>query len=101
MKALLEKKIADKGRRQVAFELGISQSTLVLYLQGKYPAPEKVEERIKKIYGNGGITCPILHSISPSECAHNYELARKVGRMVSNPEKLKLFKECLRCGIRK
>lgn len=101
MREILEEKIKIKGKKQVAYELGVSQSTVILYLQGKYPAPEKVEERIKKIYGTQGIDCPIVGLITPGECARNYELAKKVGKMVSNPEKLRLYRECLRCRIRK
>lgn len=101
MRETLEEKIRIKGKKQVAYELGVSLSTLILYLQGKYPAPEKVEERIKKIYGNGGINCPVLGIVVPAECARNYELAKKVGKMVSNPEKLRLYRECLKCRIRK
>lgn len=101
MREILEEKIKNKGKKQVAYELGISLSTLILYLQGKYPAPEKVEERIKKIYGSQGIHCPILEFITPGECARNFELAKKVGNMVSNPEKLRLYRSCIKCGIRK
>ncbi|MDI1471906.1 hypothetical protein THER_1668 [Thermodesulfovibrio sp. N1] len=101
MKEILQEEIQKRGKKQVAFELGISVSTLTLYMQGKYPAPERVEERAKKIYSNGRIQCPVLGEISPAQCAENYELAEKVGRMVSNPEKLKLYRACMKCEIRK
>lgn len=101
MKEFLNEMIRTKGKKQVAYELGVSLSTLVLYLHGKYPSHKKIEERIKKIYGPEGIHCPILGLISPAECARAYELARKVGILVSNPQKLRLYKECLKCKIRK
>lgn len=101
MKEILLEEIKNKGKKQVAYELGISQSTLTLYLQGKYPSTERLEERIKKIYSNKKINCPLLGNISPGQCAANYELANKVGKMVSNPEKIRLYKACIKCNIRK
>lgn len=100
MREIIEREVKKKGKKQVAYELGISLSTLTLYLQNKYPSPERIEERIRKIYANEKISCPVIGEISQQECATNYELAKKVGKMISNPEKLRLYKTCLKCEIR-
>ena len=101
MLEILQKQIEEKGLEQVAKELGISKSTIYLVLSGKYKGSTKnIEERVKKIYGSDGIQCPVLGKISPGECAEFYKQALTIGKYVSNPGKLKLYKECKRCKIR-
>lgn len=100
---ILKKEVLAKGPRQVAKELGISRSTVDMVVQGKYKAStKKIEERVKAIYGNnGGIKCPVLGEITPDTCAEKWKLAKKIGMRAGNPETLRLYKECMRCLIRK
>lgn len=100
---ILKKEVSAKGPKQVAKELGISRSTVDMVVQGKYQASTaKVEERIKLIYGrSGGIECPVLGRITPNACAEKWNLAKKIGMRAGNPETLKLYKECLKCAVRK
>jgi len=101
MLEILQKQIKEKGLEQVAKELGISKTTVYLVLQGKYKGSVKnIEEKVKKIYGSNGIQCPVLGEISPAQCAEIYRQAEFVGKYVSNPEKLILYRECRRCKIR-
>lgn len=101
---ILRKEVASKGPKQTAKELGISRSAVDLVCQGKYNASTaKIEERVKKIYGNdtGGITCPVLGSISPNTCSEKWNLAKKIGMKAGNPETLRLYKTCMNCSVRK
>lgn len=99
---LLKKEIKIKGASRVACELGVSKSTISLVCNGKYPAGMgKIEERIRKIYSNNGmIECPVLGPVSPADCAENWQRAKAIGNRASNPQTIKLYHQCRRCGIR-
>lgn len=97
---LLIKKIDEKGIKQVAHELGVSTSMINLIKTNKYPNTEKIARRIQKIYGNGGIDCPVLGHIKPEKCAEKWSLAKKIGMKAGNPETLKLYRTCLNCSLR-
>ncbi len=100
---ILRSRVAESSARQVARELGVAHSTVVLVCQGQYPAgTARIEERIRKIYGNeSGISCPVLGLITPILCAEKWALARKIGMKAGNPETLRLYKECMRCSVRR
>ena len=101
---ILKREVEAKGPKQVAKELGISRSAVDLVCHGKYNASTaKIEQRVKKIFGNdnGGITCPVLGSISPNTCSEKWNLAKKIGMKAGNPETLKLYKTCMNCSVRK
>ncbi len=99
---ILKQQVKDKGPRQVARELGVSHSTLSLVASGKYNAStEKIEKRVSNIYGKDGVVdCPILGRIEPVDCAGHWEKAKKLHRLVSNPDKLKLYYHCIKCPVR-
>lgn len=99
---ILRKEVAAKGAKQVATELGISRTSVDLVCQGKYQAStEKIEDRVKMIYGNGGlVSCSILGEISPIRCAETWDRAKKIGLKCGNPETLRLYKTCLNCSVR-
>lgn len=100
---ILRRESAAKGPVQVAKELGVSRSTVDLACQGKYPANTgKIEARVMKIYGhNGGIQCDILGDISADDCATNWRAAQKYNGQSANPIKLKLYRTCLGCSVRR
>ena len=100
---MLKQEVAAKGLKQVGKELGVSKSTVSLVCQGKYPAAtEKIQERVAAIYGNNGkVTCPVLGVISPNRCAEIRERAKRIGGMAGNPETLRLYKTCVKCGVRR
>jgi len=100
---VLKKEIAQKGPRQVAKELGVSHSTIVLVCHDKYGAStERIEKRVMAIYGkNGNVECPVLGKSSPDTCANKWRLAKKIGVKAGNPETLKLYKSCLKCSLRR
>lgn len=100
---ILKREVASKGQNQVAHELGISKSTVSLVCRGKYPGgTEKVEERIKRIYGQDGhVECAILGAISPTKCADIWTKAKLIGMKAGNPETLRLYKSCLSCTVRR
>jgi hypothetical protein len=100
---ILKKEVTKKGPVQVAKELGVSRALIDMVIQGKYSAStENIKRRTENIYGNdGSIHCPVLNNISPDTCAYKWSLARKIGLKVGNPETLRLYKQCLKCPIRK
>ncbi len=98
---ILKKEIEIKGIKQVASELGVSTSSINLLIADKYPGSlENMEKRIKKIYGNGGIECPVLGKITATKCAEKWNLAKKIGMKAGNPETLRLYMTCLNCPLR-
>lgn len=101
MLEILQSQVKEKGIEQVAKELGLSKTTVYLVLHNKYKgSTAKIEEKIKKIYGQNFIQCPVLGEISPGQCADIHAKAEFVGKYVSNPEKLRLYRECRQCKIR-
>ena len=100
---ILRREVEARGPKQVAKELGVSRPTVDMVCQGKYKAStKKIEERVKKIYGNnGGILCPILGPITPNVCSEKWNLAKSIGMRAGNPETLKLYKQCMRCAVRR
>jgi hypothetical protein len=100
---ILRKEVDAKGPKVVAKEIGYSRATVDLVLRGTYEGSrDKVAERVMNIYGsNGMVRCPVLGEIAPNICAEKWTLAKKIGMMASNPEKLRLYKTCLGCAIRR
>ncbi len=97
----LKREIKTKGIKQVASELGVSVSSINLLVTEKYPGNlENMLRRIKKIYGNGGINCPVLGKITPTKCGEKWNLAKKIGMKAGNPETLRLYRMCLNCSLR-
>jgi len=99
---ILRREIAAKGPKQVAAELGVSRTAIVLLCNNKYPGSTKnMEDRIKAIYGKEGkITCPVLGTIDPLRCVETWRRAQAIGMKAGNPETLKLYKTCMNCSVR-
>jgi len=97
---ILIDEIEKKGIKEVAHELGVSTSMLTLIKAEKYPNTERIAKRVGRIYGNGGIDCPVLGHINPAVCAEKWNLAKKIGMKAGNPETLRLYKSCLNCSLR-
>lgn len=100
---ILKKEVANKGPKIVAKELGVSRATVDLVCQGKYMADTKrIELRVMSIYGRDGkVECPLLGLIEPIRCSENWQRAKKIGMKAGNPETLKLYKACMKCGVRR
>ena len=99
---ILKKEVETRGLRQISHELGLSKSTVSLVCSGRYPGGTgRVEERIKKMYGNNGqIDCPVLGIISPAKCAETWHRAKLIGMRAGNPETLRLYNACRTCTVR-
>ena len=96
----LKKEVDERGLAQVARELGVSKATVSLVIAGKYGAStDKIKERVGKVYALGGPICPVLGSILPQMCADNRDKANKIGLKAGNPENLRLYVSCLKCGL--
>lgn len=99
---LLREAVDRKGMKQAAKELGKSPTTIHLVLSGRYGASTRaIEKRVLDIYGNGGVSCPVLGELEPARCAEHYARARKVGIGVGSPETLRLHHACLNCHLRR
>lgn len=96
----LREAVEARGAAEVARELGISKTTISLVLSGKYgAATDRIEEKVEKIYGPNGVICPILGQIEPGRCAGVRERAKHIGMKAGNPETLRLYKTCFKCGL--
>jgi len=96
LKAVVE----ERGLGQVARELNISKTSVSLAVSGKYGAStDKIKERVEAVYAQGGIDCPILGRVNPETCAESRDRANKIGLKAGNPENLKLYVSCLKCGL--
>jgi len=96
----LKREVAARGLGQVARELNVSKTTISLCLSGKYQAStDKIRDRVTVIYAEGGIDCPVLGTITPMACADSRDKANKIGLKAGNPESLKLYVFCLKCGL--
>lgn len=99
-KEILREAVEARGAAEVARELGISKTTISLVLSGKYgAATDRIEEKVTRIYAAAGVDCPILGQIEPGRCADIRERARKIGLKAGNPETLRLYKTCFKCGL--
>ena len=98
---ILSQHLKEKGPTKVSSEIGYSKATLNLCVNGKYKKTEKVKIRVMAIYGNNGrVQCPVLGKISPDKCAGNFEMAKRVGIRVGNPDTMRLHKTCITCPVR-
>ncbi len=96
----LKKEVGGQGLAQAARELGVSKATVSLVISGKYQAStDNIKDRVEKIYASGGIDCPVLGKITPYICMDSRERANKIGLKAGNPENLKLYVSCRKCGL--
>lgn len=100
-RALLERHVEMKRRKQVLVELDISSTTLSLVLGDKYGAStDAIEKRILNIYGaDGKVNCPVLGQIDPAQCAANFKRAATKMR-AGNPATIRLYLACRKCDFR-
>ncbi len=98
---LLREAVERKGMKQVARELGKSQTTIHLVMNRKYGASTgAIEKRVLDIYGSGLVPCPVLGGIDPSRCAEHHARAKRLGVGMGNRDTLRLHHACLECGLR-
>lgn len=100
-RAILERHVEMKGRKDVCAELGISSATLSQVLGDKYGAStDAIEKKIMNIYGaDGKVGCPLLGEIEPGQCAANHDKAQKITR-AGNPATIRLYMACRKCDFR-
>lgn len=99
----MAQQVEAKSAGVVARELGISTTTVSLVLSGKYGAStDNIERKVKAIYGEDGLVecSAISQKITPAKCVETWELAKKIGVKASNPQKIRLYKSCLKCRLR-
>ncbi len=99
--ALLNEAVQAHGIVQVGKELDCTVTEIALVASDKYPGDTtKIARKVMAIYGAPAIACPALGDIQPNVCAGHYGQAKKVGMIVSNPEKIRLHHACLKCTLR-
>jgi hypothetical protein len=94
---LLRDRVKNSSMGRIAFELGVSRTTISLVLSGKYPArTDKIAGRVTDIYAR--IQCPFLaREISGSECRdfHTRETP------TSSPFAMRHWRACQSCSNRR
>jgi hypothetical protein len=98
---ILKKAVEKRGLDQVGRELGVSKTTISLTLSGKYGAStDNVRGLVERIYDPKGIECPAKEGlIAPNTCAGLRERAVKIGLRAGNPEVLRAYLTCQKCGL--
>ena len=97
---VLKREVEARGLGQVARELNVSKTTISLCLSGKYQASmDKIRDRVALVYAQSGIACPVLGTVSPMACADSRDKANRIGLKAGNPESLRLYVSCLKCGL--
>lgn len=91
---LLREKCAELGQAEVARRLGYSPAAINQALQGKYPDPSNILNRVEEIFGSTTVKCPILGEISLLKCSEN----RKRPFAATNPLRVQLYRQCKKCG---
>ncbi|MCG6552922.1 MAG: hypothetical protein L7F77_11375 [Candidatus Magnetominusculus sp. LBB02] len=99
---ILRRRVESSSAKIVARDLGYSRATVALVLSGKYKGNLKnIEQRVMSIYGNNGrVACPILGEVAPAKCIDTWQMSKTIGMKASNPETLRLYKACEKCGVR-
>lgn len=93
-KALLRKCCEDSSQRAVSAKLGYSAATISLVLKGVYKGDvSAVEKAVLNKLTHSHIACPVLGSISPSECSTQQSKPFSS----SSSMRVRLFKACRKC----
>ncbi|MEW5745247.1 MAG: hypothetical protein AB1805_07425 [Nitrospirota bacterium] len=100
---ILRREVEAKGPKAVGKEIGYSRATVDLVIKGTYQGDlAKIERIVMKIYGkHGKVLCPVMGEIAPADCATNWKQAKQYGGQSGNPIKLRLFRTCLGCSVRR
>ncbi len=96
--SLLERKTEELGRRVVEKDLGISRAALSQVLNQKYKGSlNNIKDKVLAAYTSAEVTCPILGDIPVKRC-----LSEQVKTFnPSNPQRVQLYKACMRCPHRR
>jgi len=99
---VLRARVAKKGARQAAIEVGYSQAVISQVLGGKYTGNlDAVLRRIERLYGNEEVACPDGEATTPEACAIKRERAGRMGLKAGNPDTLRQNSTCLKCDLRR
>ena len=93
--ALLQDAVKSFGQAAVARAIGYSPSAVNQALKGTYGGRlDNLLRKVKEVYGDDRVVCPILGDISLSKCAD--ERRRPFG--ISNPQRTRLWQACRTCA---
>jgi transcriptional regulator with XRE-family HTH domain len=91
---LLNQKIDETSQANVARLLNISDSALSQLRSGSYKAsPDAILQRVREVFGDETVHCPILKEISLRRCAEK----RKLPFAATNPQRVALYRACQTC----
>lgn len=91
---LLNDKVAASSQANVARLLGISDSAISQLRGGTYKgAPDAILQRVREVFGDETVNCPILGDIPLGRCAEK----RKLPFAATNPQRVALWKACQKC----
>jgi hypothetical protein len=95
---LLKQKIEESSQANVARMLEISGSALSQIMSGTYKAaPDAILERVREVYGGVSVQCPVLGEITLARSAQE----QKRPFAATNPQRVRLYRECRTCKNRK
>ena len=91
---LLNQKVAETSQAHVARLLGISDSAVSQLRSGTYKgAPDAILQRVREVFGDETVQCPVLGEIPLARCAEK----RKLPFAATNPQRVALYRACQKC----
>lgn len=91
---LLNKKVAETSQANVARILGVSDSAISQLRSGTYKgAPDALLQRVREVFGDETVNCPVLGMIPLGRCAEK----RKLPFAATNPQRVELYRACQKC----
>lgn len=91
---LLNQKVAESSQAHVARLLNISDSALSQLRSGSYKGtPDAILQRVREVFGNETVRCPVLGEIALGRCAEK----RKQTFAATNPQRVALWRACQTC----
>ena len=92
---LLRAKCKEFSQAEVGRRIGYSPSAINQAIHGNYQGDlTNLLTRVEEVFGQSTVPCPILGEITLGKCAEN----RKKPFAATNPIRVRLFRECQKCG---
>lgn len=91
---LLGRKVAESSQANVARLLGISDSAISQLRSGTYKgAPDAILQRVREVFGDDTVNCPILGETPLGRCAEK----RRLPFAATNHQRVALYRACQNC----
>ncbi|MFH2100219.1 MAG: hypothetical protein ABIJ95_11950 [Pseudomonadota bacterium] len=91
---ILRQAVGASSAAAVARAIEYSPAAVSQVLAGKYPNPDNIMAKVREVYGNDKVVCPVLGEISLARCARE----RKTPFSAASPLRGKIYLACRTCG---